>query len=122
MQSKRFSLFKVALAGFLAVSGLVLLPGAGLAAPASPPDPATSPAGITEYLQAVTLWLAGGVFIIIGALLLISLIRFQRRPADAPAAEQGQQGSGAIEMIWTLIPMAILVALIVLTYQSLTGA
>lgn len=105
---------KVAPAGFLAVFSMALLPGPALAAP--------DPGGVIGYLQALTLWLVGAVLIIAGVLLLISLLRFQQRPADTPTAEQGLQGSGPLEMIWTLIPVAILVALLILTYQSLTGA
>ena len=122
MQSKGFALLKVAQAGFLTVFNTTLLPGVGLAAPASPPTPVTSPAGVIEYLQALTLWIAGAALIITGVLLLISLLRFQRRPADTPAVEQGLQRNSLLEMIWTIIPMTILVTLIILTYQSLTGA
>lgn len=118
MQSKGFTLLKVAPAGFLAGFRMVLLPGAALAAP----DPVILTGGTIEYLQALILWLAGTVLVIAGFLLLISLLRFQRRPADTSAAEQGQPGNGPLEMIWTLIPVAILVALIIMTYQSLTGA
>lgn len=118
MQSKRFKLSKGAPAGFLAVFSMALLPGAALAAPA----PVTSPGGIIEYLQALILWLAGTVLVIAGFLLLVSLLRFQRRPAGTQAAQQEQPGNGLLEMIWTLIPVAILVALIIMTYQSLSGA
>lgn len=117
MQAKRFRLLKVAPAGSLAVFSMVLLPGFALAAPES----VTSPGGIIEFLQALTLWLAGTVFVIAGILLLVSLFRFQRRPAGTPTVEHEQPGNGPLEMVWTVIPVAILVVLIILTYQSFTG-
>lgn len=96
-----------------------LLPGAALAGPPSPLDPASPAARSIANLHTVTLVIATIVFLIVCGLLIYSLVRFRRRSADDPEPDQSFHGSTTLEVIWTLVPVGILVALLVLTYQTI---
>jgi heme/copper-type cytochrome/quinol oxidase subunit 2 len=70
-------------------------------------------------LQTITLVIATIVFPIVGGLLLYSLMRFQRRVPDDPGPDQSFHRNTALEVIWAVIPVGILVALLVLTFQTM---
>lgn len=107
--------------GYIILSGcaLGLLPAVALAAPPSPLDPASPAARSIANLHTITLWIATIVFLIVCGLLIYSLIRFRRRSDDEPEPDQSFHGSTTLEVIWTLVPVGILVALLVLTYQTI---
>ncbi len=70
-------------------------------------------------LHTITLVIATIVFLIVGGLLLHSLIRFQRRSPDDPEPDQSFRGNTTLELIWTIIPVGILLILLVLTYNTM---
>jgi cytochrome c oxidase subunit 2 len=109
------------MARYLAIFGATagLLPGVALAAPPSPLDPASPAAQSIANLHTITLWIASIVFLIVCTLLIYSLIRFRRKSADEPEPDQSFHGNTTLEVIWTIIPVGILVTLLVLTYQTL---
>lgn len=96
-----------------------LLPAIALAAPPSPLDPASPSARSIANLHTLTLWIATIVFLIVCGLLIYSLVRFRRRSPDEPEPDQSFHGSTTLEVIWTLVPVGILVALLVFTYQTI---
>jgi cytochrome c oxidase subunit 2 len=97
-----------------------LLPTLALAAPPSPLDSVSSPAARSiANLHAITLVIATIVFLIVCGLLVYSLVRFRRRSATDPEPDQSFSGNPTLEVIWTAIPVGILVILLVLTYQTL---
>lgn len=96
-----------------------LAPAVAWAAPYSPLDPA-SPAGRSlANLQAITLVLATIVSLIVCGLLIYSLIRVRRKVAKHLEPDRTFPGNTTLEIIWTVIPIAILATLLVLTYQTL---
>ena len=59
--------------------------------------------------------LTGGIFLVVGGLLAITLIRFRARKSD-PLAEPAQiYGSTQIELAWTVIPVLIVIVLFLTT-------
>lgn len=96
-----------------------LLPQAALAGPPSPLDPASPAARSIADLHTITLWIATIVFLIVCGLLIYSLVRFRRRSPDEPEPDQSFHGNTTLEVIWTVIPVGILVTLLVLTFQTL---
>lgn len=65
-------------------------------------------------LDNVILWTTTIVLLITGGLIVLSLMRLQRQsPAD--------KNHSALDLIWTLIPIGILVLLLVLTYQAVSA-
>lgn len=98
---------------------LWLLPAVASAAPPSPLDPASPAARSIANLHTITLVIATIVFLIVCALLIYSLVRFRRRSADDPEPDQSFHGNTTLEVIWTVVPVGILAALMVLTYQTL---
>lgn len=59
------------------------------------------------------------VFLGVASLLVYSLVRFRRKSDNAPESEQ-VHSNATLETMWTLIPIAILVALLVLTLNEMT--
>ncbi len=72
-----------------------------------------------SVIPAITLVMATIVFMIVCSLLIYSLVRFRRRSPIDPEPEQSSQGNTTLELIWTIIPMGILVTLLVLTFQTI---
>ena len=64
-------------------------------------------------------WSAAVVFLIASTLLSYSLVRVQRKPAGDTESDQDFHGNIVLEIIWTLIPVGILMALLILTFQTM---
>lgn len=96
-----------------------LLPAVALAAPPSPLNPASPAARSIANLHNITLVVATLVFLIVCGLLIYSLVRFRRKSNDEPEPDQSFHGNTTLEIIWTVIPVGILVLLLVFTFQTL---
>src|ERR1700758_4505027 len=71
--------------------------------------PASTPAYQIFNLFMFVLLIIGGIFVIVGGLLAIAIIRFRARKSD-PYEEPPQiYGSTQIELAWTVIPVLIVV-------------
>ena len=82
-------------------------------------DPASLPVQSLNNLHAVTLVIATIVCLVVCGLLIFSLVRVRRTFTSDFESERISQGSTALEVIWTAIPVGILAILLVLTYQTL---
>lgn len=106
----------VALAAFLLLS-------AGGAAMAQAPQSVFAPAGPVAETQlkllSLTLYIAIGIFVVVGSILLYTVFRFRARPGD-PIPKQ-IHGNTTLELIWTVIPLAILVVIAVPTVRDAFG-
>lgn len=105
---------------FFALIALALLPLATFAAPPSPLDPASPAARSIANLHTIVLWIATVVFVIVCGLLIYAMVRFRRKSEDDPEPDQSFHGSVVLETIWTVIPVAILLVVLVLTFQVIS--
>ena len=100
-------------------SALLSLFGAG-AAHAQAPQSVFAPAGPVARTQgallSLTLYIAIGIFVVVGSILLYTVIRFRERPGD-PIPKQ-IQGNTTLEVIWTVIPIVILTVIAVPTVRD----
>jgi len=77
--------------------------------------PASTPAHQIFDLSIFVVAITGGIFLVVGGLLAITLFRFRARKTD-PAGEPAQiYGSTQIELAWTVIPILIVVVLFLTT-------
>src|SRR6202048_2110792 len=77
--------------------------------------PASTPAHQIFDLSVFVVALTGGIFLVVGGLLAVSLYRFRARKND-PRGEPAQiYGSTQIELAWTVIPILIVVVLFLAT-------
>jgi len=95
-----------------AFAGFVLPPGS-----TSIFNPAGTPAHSIFSLSMLVLSITGGVFVVVGGLLLYALLRYRHRTNDPGSNEEPQQiyGSTQIELSWTVIPVLIVVMLFLAT-------
>jgi len=79
--------------------------------------PAGTPADSVFGLSMLVWGITGGIFVVVGGLLLFSLIRYRHRPSAADADQEPAQiyGSNQIELSWTVIPILIVVMLFLAT-------
>ncbi|HWH36721.1 MAG TPA: cytochrome c oxidase subunit II [Candidatus Limnocylindrales bacterium] len=81
--------------------------------------PATSAEGkAIDSLYFYVFLIAVGVFLLVEGLLLWIVLRYRRRPADGGLPTQ-THGHNGLEILWTLIPAAIVTALFVATIDTL---
>jgi heme/copper-type cytochrome/quinol oxidase subunit 2 len=73
-------------------------------------------------LSTIIFWIIVVVFAITSVLLSYSLIRFQRKSTNEAKTNQQFQDNPVLAIIWTLVPVGILVVLLVLTFQTISGA
>lgn len=73
-------------------------------------------------LPNIVLWAATAVSLIVCGLLLYSFLRFRRKPAGEAEPEQHFDHNPILETIWMIIPVGILVALLILTFQTMQMA
>jgi cytochrome c oxidase subunit II len=113
-------------AGAVAVLGAILLllvgcigaPEGGVPGLFAPP--AASTGGVaTDSLYYYVFLVAVGVFLIVEGLLLWIVFRYRRRP-NAEGLPPQTHGSNLLEVLWTLIPAAIVTMLFVATVHTLT--
>jgi heme/copper-type cytochrome/quinol oxidase subunit 2 len=70
-------------------------------------------------LHTTVLWIATAIFLVVNGLLIYSLIRFRRKSAPDSKSDPRFHGNAILEAIWILIPVGILIALLILTFQTL---
>src|SRR6201994_1409512 len=77
--------------------------------------PASTPAHQIYDLSLFVIAITGGIFLVVGGLLVIALYRFRARKND-PLTEPAQiYGSTQVELAWTVIPVLIVVVLFLTT-------
>jgi cytochrome c oxidase subunit II len=108
--------------GTLALSSLALVSllwtGAAAAAPGGlgPPDPKTDSGVAISHLYWIVVVVCAVVFVAVEAALILFIVRFRRRGGTPESAEGPQiHGNTRLEIIWTIIPAAILAAIAVFT-------
>jgi cytochrome c oxidase subunit 2 len=79
--------------------------------------PQTTPARSIFDLSLLVLSITGGIFIVVGGLLLYALLRYRHRESDPHADQEPAQiyGSNQIELSWTVIPVLIVIMLFLAT-------
>jgi cytochrome c oxidase subunit 2 len=83
--------------------------------------PASTPAHQIYDLSIFVVAITGGIFLVVGGLLAITLFRFRTRKSD-PAGEPAQiYGSTQIELAWTVIPILIVIVLFLATARIIFG-
>lgn len=64
----------------------------------------------------ILFWLAMGVLLVVEVILIVGAIRFGR-PREGPAA--ASQGNPRLELLWTMVPALIILALGILSWPAL---
>lgn len=79
--------------------------------------PAGTPAHSIFGLSMLVLGITGGIFLVVGGLLLYALVRFRYKPIEKNSGEEPVQvyGSNQIELSWTVIPILIVTMLFLAT-------
>ena len=101
---------------------MLLCAGAAAAAPGGlgPPDPETDSGEAISDLYWVVTAVCAVVFVAVESALVLFVIRFRRRRGTPEDAEGPQiHGNTRIEIIWTIIPALILVAIAVFTFTRI---
>jgi cytochrome c oxidase subunit 2 len=103
---------------WITAGGMLL--AAGLSGCAGSPtflNPASAISSHEAGLYMVIFYLALGVFIIVESLLVYALIRFRKRDGDSGEPRQ-VHGNTRLEVIWTAIPVVLVLTLFVLTVTT----
>jgi cytochrome c oxidase subunit 2 len=106
----------------LALFFALLCAGAAAAAPGGlgPPDPETDSGEAISDLYWAVVAVCAFVFVAVEFALVLFVIRFRRRRGTPEDAEGPQiHGNTRIEIIWTIIPSLILVAIAVFTFTRI---
>ncbi|HEX2044538.1 MAG TPA: cytochrome c oxidase subunit II [Gaiellaceae bacterium] len=113
MRRKAVALAVPACVVALAATPLALAGPGGI----SPPDAKTSSGEAINQLYWFVFAICAVVFVLVEAALVLFVIRFRRRRATAADAEGPQiHGNTRLEIIWTIIPALILVAVAVVVF------
>lgn len=83
-----------------------------------PTQPATQQAQYIFDFYPIVFFIAAGVFLLVEGLLLWIVFRYRRRPTDDQLPAQ-THGHNVLEIIWTLIPAAIVTFLFAFTIDTL---
>jgi cytochrome c oxidase subunit II len=100
----------------LALTSSALAGNGGIAPPAETPQ-----AGRIKDLYWVVLGITGVIFLIVEISLIVFIVRYRNR--DRPRTDEGPQirGHNRLELIWTVIPVLILVAIMGFVFYKLPG-
>ncbi|MEW5990311.1 MAG: cytochrome c oxidase subunit II [Chloroflexota bacterium] len=96
----------------------VFLTGAG--STLYPPNAVTSQAHEIRGLYDIVFAFAVAIFIVVEALIVWSVLRYRRRPTDVELPVQ-THGNNLVEVIWTVIPTAIVLFLFVISWNTLNN-
>lgn len=109
-----------------AVVGVVALAAAG-ATPAGVWNsffPIHGEGGVTDRstsvrnLYDIVFYVAVVIFLLVEGLIVWSIVRYRRKPTDTELPPQ-THGNNLVEVIWTVIPTAIVIVMFVLSWQAL---
>jgi cytochrome c oxidase subunit II len=78
-------------------------------------SPASTPSRSIYDLSLFVLAVTGGIFVVVGGLILYAALRFRQRPDDDGSEPPQIFGSNQIELSWTIIPVLIVVVLFLAT-------
>ncbi len=90
----------------------------GLGSTLYPPQAATAQGREIRGLYDIVFAFALAIFILVEGLIVWSVLRYRRRPEDLELPVQ-THGNNVAEIIWTLIPTAIVLFLFVISWQAL---
>jgi len=79
-------------------------------------DPASPPAHQIEQLAWLVLAICAGIFLVVEGILVLSIVRFRRKPHDVGEPVQ-LYGSNPIEIAWTVVPTLIVFVLGLVTIR-----
>ena len=85
---------------------------------AFPPDAASTQGQATRNLYDVVFLIGAAIFVLVEGLILFAVLRYRRRKGDDELPPQ-IHGNNKLEIVWTAIPIAIVLALFVLSWQTL---
>jgi cytochrome c oxidase subunit 2 len=97
--------------------GLLLLLGCAENYPQTTLNPRGDFARMVDHLFRTTVWWATVVFVLVEGALVIAIFKFRGRPDD-PEPRQ-VHGNTAVEIVWTIIPSLILVAIALPTIRTI---
>lgn len=107
-----------------AVVALVALVAAvfvsGLGTSLYPPIAATAQGAQISDLYDIVFAFAIVIFVFVEGLIVWSIIRYRRKPTDTELPVQ-THGNNLLEVIWTLVPTAIVIFLFVVSWQTLNS-
>ena len=83
-----------------------------------PPDAATTQGQAVRDLYNIVFLIGVAVFVFVEGLILYAVIRYRRRKGDDELPPQ-IHGNNKLEIIWTAIPIAIVLGLFVISWQTL---
>jgi cytochrome c oxidase subunit 2 len=106
--------------------GFVLLAVAGLPPqrlwesffPLGGQTPVTDRAHATRQLYDIVFYIAVVIFLAVEGLIIFTALRYRRKPGDDELPPQ-THGNNLVEVIWTVIPTAIVLFLFVMSWQTL---
>ena len=85
---------------------------------AMPPDAATTQGQATRNLYDIVFAIGIAIFVLVEGLILFAVLRYRRRKGDDELPPQ-IHGNNKLEIIWTAVPIAIVLGLFVLSWQTL---
>jgi cytochrome c oxidase subunit 2 len=83
-----------------------------------PPTPVTTQAQATHDLYTIVFGVAVVIFLFVEALIVIAVVRFRRKPGQTELPPQ-IHGNNTLEIVWTVVPAAIVAVLFFLSWQTL---
>ncbi len=106
----------VVVVALVALVAATFLSGAGRSL--FPPAPVTDQGREVSGLYDIVFGFAVAIFLVVEGLIVWSVIRYRRRASDVDLPVQ-THGNNVVEVIWTVIPTAIVLFLFVISWQTL---
>ena len=100
----------------IALVAAVFMSGAGSSL--YPPEAATSQGREIRGLYDIVFAFAVAIFIVVEGLIVWSVVRYRRRPTDVDLPVQ-THGNNLVEVIWTVVPTAIVLFLFAISWNTL---
>ena len=82
-------------------------------------DPVSAPADAIAEIATLVLAIAAGIFLVVVALLVTSIVRFRLRPGDDGSEPPQVYGSDQIELAWTVLPVLVVFVLSLVTARTI---
>jgi cytochrome c oxidase subunit 2 len=80
--------------------------------------PATVQSHSVRTLYDIVFYIAAAIFVVVEVVIVFTAVRYRRKPTDEALPPQ-THGNNLVEVIWTVIPLAIVLFLFVVSWQTL---
>lgn len=84
-------------------------------------EPGSVPAQAIHEFSFLILGICGAIFVLVAGLMVVTIVRFRRRPGDDDREPPQVYGSNQLELAWTVVPIILVFIMTLVTVRAISA-